>query len=98
MKQKERYLSHTRHFVLKICQTIRKGIRSYYSNTRILFGVPKTQILNTEYSSVLRKSEYRIQIVLFGPTIRIVFEYRIIRHTLSGSLVGLTKTEAGTVK
>ena len=46
-------------------------------------GCQKTQIPNTEYYSVLRKSEYRIRILLFGPTIRIVFEYRIIRHTLA---------------
>ena len=82
-----RNFSHTRHFVLKICETIWTGIRSNYSNTRILFGMPKIQIPNTEYYSVLRKAEYRIRILLFGPTIRIVFEYRIIRHTLVCSLL-----------
>ena len=40
-------MSHKRHFVLKICETIRTGIRCNYSNTRILFGVPKN--LNTKY-------------------------------------------------
>ena len=34
----------------------------------------------------MRKSEYRIQILLFGPTIWIVFEYQIIRHTLAAIL------------
>ena len=53
-------------------------IPEYYS------GAKKTWNLNTEYYSVLGKSEYRIQILLFGPIIRIVFEYRIIRHTLGG--------------
>ena len=52
-------------------------IPEYYS------GCQKAPILNNEYYSVLRKAEYRIQILLFRPTIRIVFEYRIIRHTLS---------------
>ena len=68
---------HTRHFVLKICEAIQTGIRSNYSNTRILFGVQKTWIPNTEYYSVLGKSKYRIQILLFGPTISIVFKYQI---------------------
>ena len=45
-------------------------------------GCRKTQIPNTEYYLVLRKTKYRIRILLFGPTIRIVFEYRIIHHTL----------------
>ena len=40
-------MSHTRHFVLKICETIRTGIRSNYLNTRILFGVTKNP--NTKY-------------------------------------------------
>ena len=74
-------MSHTRHFVLQgklfrevFGPTIR--IPEYYS------GCKKTRIPNTEYYLVLRKSEYQIQILLFGPTIRIVFEYRIICHTL----------------
>ena len=60
-----------------------------YSNTRILFGVPKKLILNTKYYSVLRKYEYKIlkyQILLFGPTIQIIFKYRIICHTLGCSI------------
>ena len=73
---------HTRHFVLRICETIWTSIRSNYLNTWILFGVPKTRIPNTEYYLVLRKSEYQIRILLFGQTIRIVFEYQIIHHTL----------------
>ena len=60
MKLKLRYLSHTRHFVLKVGVTIRTGIQSNYSNTRILFGVPRTRIPNTKYYLVLRKSKYRI--------------------------------------
>ena len=46
-KLKLRYLSHTSHFVLKICETIRPGIWSTYWNTRILFKVPKNP--NNEY-------------------------------------------------
>ena len=56
------------------CPTIQ--IPEYYS------GCQNTRIPNTEYYSVLRKSKYRIQILLFGLTIRIVFEYQIIRHTM----------------
>ena len=74
----------TRHFILKICETIQAGIQSNYLNTRILFGVPKNP--STEDYSVLRKSEYQIWILLFGPTIRIVFEYRIIRYTLTNTM------------
>ena len=33
---------------------------------RILFGIEKTQIPNTKYSSLLRKSKFQIGIVLFG--------------------------------
>ena len=64
IKLKERFLFHTRHFVLKICETIRTGICSNYLNTRILFGLPKTWISNTKYYSysVLRKSQYRRRI------------------------------------
>ena len=75
-------MSHTRHFVLTICETIQTFYWSKYSNTWILFGVPKTWLPNTEYYSVLGKSKYRIWILIFGPTIRIVLEYQIIRHTL----------------
>ena len=82
IKLKYRYLSHTRYFVLKICETIRTGIWSIYSNIRMLFGCQKTQIPNSKYYSVMRKSEYRIRILQFVPTIRIVFEDRIICHTL----------------
>ena len=46
MKLTKRYLSHARHFVPKICETIQTFIRSNYSKTRILFGVPKN--LNTK--------------------------------------------------
>ena len=58
MKLKKRYLSHTRHFVLKICETIRTSIRSNYSNTRILFGVPKNP--NTEYRILFGIEKSRI--------------------------------------
>ena len=75
-------MSHTRHFVLLICEIIRTGIWSNYLNNRYYSGCKKILIPNTKYYLVLRKSEYRIQILLFSPTIRIVFEYRIIRHTL----------------
>ena len=51
-----------------------------FQECRDWFGVPKKP--NTEYYLVLRKSEYRIQILLFGPTIWIVFEYQIFCHTL----------------
>ena len=51
-------MSHTRHFVLKICETIRTGIRSNYSNTRILFGVPKNP--NTEYRILFGIEKIRI--------------------------------------
>ena len=48
---------------------------------RILFGIEKIQIPNTEYYSVSWKSEYRIRIVLFGVTIRIPnTKYRIIHE------------------
>ena len=49
---------HTRHFVLKICETIWTGIRSNYSNTRILFGVPKNP--NTEYQILFGIEKIRI--------------------------------------
>ena len=53
-----------------------------YSNAQIVFGVPEKRIPNIEYYSVLRKFKYQIRILLFSPTIWIVFEYQIIRHTL----------------
>ena len=52
-------------------------IPEYYS------GCKKNQLPNKEYYLVLTKFKYRIWILLFGPTIRIVFEYQIIRHTLT---------------
>ena len=70
MKLKLRYLFHTQHLVLKLCETIWTGIYSNFSNTRILFGVPKNP--NTVDYSVLRKSEYQIQILLFSPNILII--------------------------
>ena len=41
------YLNDTRHFVLKIYETIRSGTQTDYLNTQILFGVPKNRIPNT---------------------------------------------------
>ena len=42
IKLKNIYWSHTRHFVMTICETIRTGVWSnYLFITRILFGVPK---------------------------------------------------------
>ena len=61
-------MNDTRHFVLKIYETIPSGIQTDYLNTQIVFGV--------------QKNEYQILILLFGPTIQIVIEYLIIRHTL----------------
>ena len=81
-KTKKKILVPYKTFVLKICKTIQRGNRSNYLKTWIVFGCKKTRIPNTKYCSVLRKSEYRIQILPFGPTIQIVFEYRIILHTL----------------
>ena len=52
------------------------------SNTEywILFGIKKIWIPNTKYSSILRKSEYQIQIVLFGITIwKPNNKYRIVQ-------------------
>ena len=50
---------------------------------RILFGIEKIRIPNTEYYSVSRKSEYRIQIVLFGLTNQIPYtKYRIVYKIL----------------
>ena len=47
MQQKSTCLSHTKHFVLKICESIWTDIMIWYSNTQILFGGPKKP--NTEY-------------------------------------------------
>ena len=55
---KTRYLSHTIHFVLKVCETIWTGIWANYSNTRILFGVPKS--LNTKYQILFSIEKIRI--------------------------------------
>ena len=55
---KKNYLSHTRHFVLKLCETIWTGIRSNYSNTQIIFGVPKN--MNTKYRILFRIEKIRI--------------------------------------
>ena len=72
---KSTYLSHTRHFVFKICETICTSDR--YSI------IQKKRIPNIEYYSVFRYSEYQIRILLFGLIIQIFFEYRIIHHTLA---------------
>ena len=91
MKLKKIYFFHTIHFVLQTCETIWTGIRSNYSNTWILLGVQKKIIPNTDFYLVLRKSEYPIRILLFSPTIRILFEYQIIHHTLSCLFVPVLK-------
>ena len=72
MQLKSTYLSHTRHFFLKFFETIWKGIWSSIRITEYYSGCKKT---NTTYYLVLRKSKYRIQKLLFRPTIRIVFEF-----------------------
>ena len=49
----------------------------------IVFGIEKIRILNTEYYSVMRKSEYRMQKVWFGLTIWIPkTKYRIAYNVL----------------
>ena len=57
-KLKLRFLFHTRHFVLKICEIIWTGIRFNYSNTQILFGVPKNP--NTKYRILFSIEKIRI--------------------------------------
>ena len=47
-----------------------------------IFG-PTIQI--PEYYSESKKNKYQIPILLFVPTIRIVFEYQIIRNTLDNT-------------
>ena len=51
-------MSHTRNFVQQIFETIRTGIRSNYSNTQILFGVPRNP--NTEYRILFGIEKIRI--------------------------------------
>ena len=59
-KLKFKYLSHTRHLVLKICETIQTDIWSNYWNTRILFGVPKNP--NTKYQILFGIEKIRIPV------------------------------------
>ena len=70
------------NFVFKFFETIPTDFWTSVQIPEYYKGCEKNWIPNTEYYLVLRKSEYQIQILLFGPTIWIVFEYRIIRHTL----------------
>ena len=55
---KSTYLSHTKHFVLKIGESIWRDILIRYSNTQILFGVPKKP--NTEYRILFGIEKTRI--------------------------------------
>ena len=82
IKLKWRYLFHARHFVLKICETMRTGIWSNYSNTQLLFGVLKN--VNTEYRIIfdIEKIQIPNTNTTIHPTIWIVFECQITRHTL----------------
>ena len=81
-KKKYIYLSHTRHLFCKFVKLFGQVFGPTIPIPEYYLGWKKTRIPNTEYYSVLRKSEYRIRILLFCPIIRIVFEYRIICYTL----------------
>ena len=49
---------------------------------RIVFGLTKDRIPNSNSIRFLNYPNTEYRIVLFGPTIRIVFEYQTICHTL----------------
>ena len=67
MAECDEYLFLTK-FEYQILFSFHKSPNTDY---QILFGIEKIEIPNTEYYLVLRKSEFQIQIVLFGLTIQI---------------------------
>ena len=72
MQTKSTYLLHTRHFVLKFCETIRIGIRSGIQIPEYYLGWQKK---NTEYPILFGIEKIQIP----NPTFLIVFEYQIIQ-------------------